>query len=192
MGSAPTSLRERIKRRLPDVGQMRDRMRTRARALRRRLQSGEDEPLAERLSVIDEDFVERGAEDISEVDLDTVIERAEAIEERFRQNKPLQRLLEDGRLLLAFVRDARSGRYPKMPVWTLSAVGFALLYVLNPFDVVPDALPLLGLIDDAAVVSACFSLVEQDLRDYKNWKRALQEKNGEKDEVDAAEDLISS
>ena len=168
---------------------MQTRIQARARALRRRFRGAEDESLMDRVADIDEDYIERGAEGISEVDLDTVVERAEAIEERFRRSGPLQRLLEDGRLLLELVRDAQEGRYRAVPVWTLSAAGFALLYVLNPFDLVPDALPLLGLLDDAAVVSACLSLVEQDLRDYQAWK---QSRVDDGDEEEAAQDLISS
>ena len=172
MNSDSTSLRARLKRRLPDFERVRNRIRTRARALRRRFRGGDDDSLADWVAEIDEDYVKQGAKDISEVDLDTVVERAEAIEERFQGSGPLQRLLEDGRLLLELVRDAQEGRYRAVPVWTLSAAGFALLYVLNPFDLVPDALPLLGLLDDAAVVSACLSLVEQDLRDYRAWRQA--------------------
>lgn len=181
-----------MKRRLPDFDRMRDQIRARAQSLRRRLRGAEDESLMERVAKIDEEYVEREAKDISEVDLDTVVDRAEAIEERFQRSGPLQRLLEDGRLLLELVRDARRGRYRAVPVWTLSAAGFALLYVLNPFDLVPDALPLLGLLDDAAVVSACLSLMEQDLRDYRAWRRArlAETENGE--EGDSANALISS
>ena len=192
MDSDSNSLRARMKRRLPNFGRMRDRIRARARALRRRFQGDVDESLAERVTEIDEDYVERGAEDISEVDLDTVVERAEAIEERFRGSGPLQRLLRDGRLLLGLVRDARNGRYQAVPVWTLSAAGFTLLYVLNPFDMIPDTLPLLGLLDDAAVVSACLSLVEQDLRDYQAWKHSRVAETADRDEVDSSQDLISS
>jgi uncharacterized membrane protein YkvA (DUF1232 family) len=191
MNSDLTSLRARLKRRLPDFERVRDRIRTRARALRRRFRGGDDESLADWMAEIDEDYVKQGAKDISEVDLDTVVERAEAIEERFQGSGPLQRLLEDGRLLLELVRDAQEGRYRAVPVWTLSAAGFALLYVLNPFDLVPDALPLLGLLDDAAVVSACLSLVEQDLRDYQAWKQSRVEKDDGDDE-EGAQDLISS
>lgn len=110
-----------MKGRLPDFDRMRDRIRRRARALRRRFRGDADESLAERVAEIDEDYVEREAEDLAEVDLDTVVERAEAIEKRFRRNGPLQRLLEDGRLLLELVRDARRGHYRNVPVWTLSA-----------------------------------------------------------------------
>ncbi|MFB6229609.1 MAG: YkvA family protein [Salinibacter sp.] len=187
MDADSTSLRARMKRRLPNFEQLSERIRTRARALRRRFGGTEDASVAERLAAIDEEYVERGAKDITEVDLDTVIEQAEAIEERFESNGPLQRLLEDGRLLLSLVRDARRGHYREIPVWTLSAAGFTLLYVLNPFDLIPDTIPLLGVLDDAAVVSACLSLLEQDLRDYQAWKRARLE--DESDEP--AEDLIS-
>jgi uncharacterized membrane protein YkvA (DUF1232 family) len=170
---------------------MRDRVQARARALRRRFRSAGDETLLEQVAGIDKEYVEREAKNISEVDLDTVVERAEAIEERFQGSGPLQRLLEDGRLLLELVRDAQEGRYRAVPVWTLSAAGFALLYVLNPFDLVPDALPLLGLLDDAAVVSACLSLVEQDLRDYQAWKQSQVEEDDGEDE-EGAQALISS
>lgn len=180
-----SSFRTEFQRRLPTVESLQDRLRsvlprirTRARALRRRFWRSDDSSLAERLENLDTGYVKQGAETITESDLETVVERADAIEERFRSSGPLHRLLEDGRLLLAFVRDVRGGRYRRVPVWTLSAAGFALLYVLNPFDVVPDALPVLGLLDDAAVVSACLALLEQDLHDYRVWRRAQQNTEG--------------
>ncbi|PSQ97309.1 MAG: hypothetical protein BRD55_03225 [Bacteroidetes bacterium SW_9_63_38] len=144
------------------------RLKTRMRALRRQLRST---GWGDRLERLDESYVEEGAQSVTETDLDTVVEKADAIEDRFRDNGPLRRLLDDGRSLLGLVQDVRRGRYTQAPVWTLSAAGFALLYVLNPMDVVPDALPLVGVLDDAAVVSACLALLEQDLYDYRAWLR---------------------
>jgi uncharacterized membrane protein YkvA (DUF1232 family) len=161
-GSGP--LRRRFKALAP-------RLSARARLLRRTLRSS-GSSLRERLEPLDEQYVEDGARTIDDTDLETVVEEADAIEERFRSHGPLQRLLADGTLLLGLVRDVRAGRYKKVPVWTLSAAAFSLLYVLNPFDVIPDAIPLLGVLDDAAVVSACLTLLEQDLHDYRLWRRA--------------------
>ncbi len=159
---APGPIRRRLTALAP-------RLSARARLLRRTLRSS-GASLRERLEPLDEEYVEDGARDIDDTDLETVVEEADAIEERFRSHGPLRRLLEDGRLLLGLIRDVRTGRYKNVPVWTLSAAAFALLYVLNPFDVIPDAVPLLGVLDDAAVVSACLKLLEQDLADYRRWR----------------------
>lgn len=139
-----------------------------------RLQRLRDSAFSNRFDAIDREYIEEGARTVTDADLDTIVERAEAIEERFRSDGPLGRLIEDGRLLLGLVRDVRRGEYRDVPVWTLSAVGFTLLYVLNPFDLVPDALPMLGLLDDAAVVSACLAMVEQDLYAYRTWRQQTQ------------------
>jgi uncharacterized membrane protein YkvA (DUF1232 family) len=45
-----------------------------------------------------------------------------------------------------------------------------LLYVLDSFDLIPDFIPGLGQIDDAAVFAACLLLVRKDLQKYKKWK----------------------
>lgn len=166
-------------------------IRARARALRRRVRESEDEPLGERLTGLDEEYVREKAKGITEADLDAIVERADAIEKRFRSGGPLRRLFENGRLLLELVLDVRRGRYREAPVWTLSAVGVALLYVLNPLDLIPDTLPLLGLVDDAAVVSACLSLVEQDLRTYRRWRQAHLDESVREDADDDLEELTS-
>ncbi|MCS3678843.1 uncharacterized membrane protein YkvA (DUF1232 family) [Salinibacter ruber] len=160
--------------------------------LREQIQSVRDTRLADRLAQIDAEFVRENARRITEADLDTVVDRAEAIEARFRNDGGIRRLLDEGRLLLGLVRDVRAGRYRCLPVWTFSAVGFALLYVLNPFDLVPDALPVVGLLDDAAVVSVCLSLVEQDLQDYQAWRRASRNEEDPTDRDASGSDLISS
>lgn len=178
----------RLGRLLPDPGAVRDRLKTaiprlraRARLARQRLSPLNDDALAKRVEGITPEYVEEGARRVTTTDIETVVEEAGAIEERFRDNGPLRRLLEDGRLLLELVRDVRVGRYKRVPTWTLSAAAFALLYVLNPFDLIPDALPVLGVLDDAAVVSACVALLEQDLYDYRRWRETAgppEEKEG--------------
>lgn len=147
-------------------------IRARLRGLHGEWQESELEQAGEKIERLDQTFVEDGARTVTDTDVETVVEEADAIENRFRENGPLRRLLEDGRILLELVQDIRAGRYRNVPMWTLSAAAFALLYVLNPFDAIPDALPVLGVLDDAAVVSACLALLEQDLHDYRSWRRS--------------------
>jgi uncharacterized membrane protein YkvA (DUF1232 family) len=53
-----------------------------------------------------------------------------------------------------------------LPWKTAAAITAALLYFLNPFDIVPDFIPVVGYLDDAVVVGACLKLIQVDLRAY--------------------------
>ncbi len=118
----------------------------------------------------DPDFVKEGARKISSHDIETVVQKSDEIEKRFRNWGPLQRFVSNGRLLLSAVRDYWTGRYRRFPLGTVGAIAFTLLYVFDPLDIVPDVLPIIGQIDDAAVVAACLFLVENDLHTYAVWK----------------------
>ncbi|MDR9458483.1 MAG: DUF1232 domain-containing protein, partial [Salegentibacter sp.] len=52
----------------------------------------------------------------------------------------------------------------------ISSVGGALLYVLSPIDLIPDFLPFVGYLDDAAVFAALLKYVRLDLQKYRDWK----------------------
>jgi uncharacterized membrane protein YkvA (DUF1232 family) len=53
-----------------------------------------------------------------------------------------------------------------LPWKSAAAITAALLYFLNPFDIVPDFIPVVGYLDDAVVVGACLKLIQVDLRAY--------------------------
>ena len=68
------------------------------------------------------------------------------------------------------VRDARSGEYPDVPWRTVITASAALVYLLNPFDPIPDFIPVLGQLDDLAVLVILFKAIDSDLRDYAAWR----------------------
>ncbi len=119
---------------------------------------------------IDRDFVARGAARMTEGDVARVFENADAIGKKLERGSRLARVLDDAKLLLALVRDYWLRDYRAVPYWVIGAAVFALLYVLSPFDLVPDAIPGLGQLDDAAVVSVCLALVRQELVKYAAWR----------------------
>jgi uncharacterized membrane protein YkvA (DUF1232 family) len=121
-----------------------------------------------------EELIKEGSPKIQEKDIVKVVDKSEEIQKKFRSRGPLQRFIDDGKLLVAAVRDYWAGRYRRMPWGTVAAVAFTLLYVLNPLDLVPDVLPIIGEVDDAAVVAACLFLLEIDLLQYKQWKDSTQ------------------
>jgi uncharacterized membrane protein YkvA (DUF1232 family) len=112
-------------------------------------------------------LVKRGAAGVTEREVEKVVDRAEDIQRKFHSRGPLRRFVDDARLLLALVRDYWTGRYRRVPFGIIAAAVFALIYVLNPLDLMPDVLPFVGVIDDASVVGACLVLLERDLLAYR-------------------------
>lgn len=120
----------------------------------------------------DEEYVKEGAEKVTPEDIETVVARSEDIKKQFSARGPLKRFVEDGKLLTALLKDWRAGKYRQALYGTIAAVAFGLLYVFNPFDIVPDVLPIIGALDDATVIGALLMLVERDLRKYRTWKES--------------------
>lgn len=118
----------------------------------------------------DEEFVREGAEKITDKDVEKVVDKSEEIKEKFVSRGPLKRFIEDGKLLLALIKDYRASKYRQVPYGIIAAAVFALLYVFNPFDLVPDVLPFVGAVDDATVIGACLLMMEKDLNKFRSWK----------------------
>jgi uncharacterized membrane protein YkvA (DUF1232 family) len=102
-----------------------------------------------------------------DIDIAKVSQRAQDIEDKLPK---LKRWVEQARLILELVKDYWAGRYREVPYWVISAGALALLYVLNPADVIPDVIIGVGYLDDATVVAFCLKLIERELERYKQWK----------------------
>lgn len=126
-------------------------------------------------SQFEKGLIRAGAQAVSDQDIVKVVAKSEEIKKKFRPGGPLQRFIVDGQLLIGMIRDYWAGRYRQVPVGVIGAVVFTLLYVFNPLDLIPDVLPIVGQIDDAALVAACLMLVEHDLRAYGAWKAGRDE-----------------
>src|SRR6056297_997009 len=102
-------------------------------------------------------------ENFEEEDVNNVLEDEEEIKSKFESKGKLQRYVDDAQLLFNLLRDYANGNYKEVPFNVVAAIGGALLYVLSPIDLIPDFLPLVGYLDDAAVIAFCLNLIERDL-----------------------------
>ena len=68
------------------------------------------------------------------------------------------------------MNDYYNKSYKNIPWWSIASIVTALLYVLNPLDLVPDMIPVIGVLDDAMIVTLCLKMVKKDLKKYKLWK----------------------
>ena len=117
-----------------------------------------------------EDRLKNDAKNVTEGDLKKVLEKRDKIEGKFKKNSPLGRFITDLKLLFSIIQDYVKGEYRVVPFWSIAAIVAALLYVLSPIDLIPDFIPVIGLVDDALVIAACLAMVEEDLLKYKDWK----------------------
>jgi uncharacterized membrane protein YkvA (DUF1232 family) len=113
----------------------------------------------------------RAAEDVTPRRVAEAAERAG----RFLQRPPWWArrapadLLARLRLLWLLLRDFVGGRYG-VPWKAVVALAGAALYVVMPFDLIPDFLGPIGFTDDALVVALTWGLLRKELLAYCAWK----------------------
>lgn len=66
--------------------------------------------------------------------------------------------------------DVLRGRYRPVPWRALALGGLALGYLLLPFDLIPDLLLVLGLVDDLVIVAWLMARIEPELAAYRRWR----------------------
>ena len=102
--------------------------------------------------------------------IDSVMNKTESKLKRFSKFKDL---ISHVPVFIQLVNCFIKKEYTKVPFKTIIAIVSAILYVLNPFDIIPDVIPGIGVVDDASVVTLCFSLVELDIKDFITWRDHL-------------------
>lgn len=74
--------------------------------------------------------------------------------------------------MLRLIRAYYRGAYLQIAPTTLTVVVAAIIYVVNPFDLIPDWVPALGLLDDAFVLGLAIRRTRQALDDFMTWETA--------------------
>ena len=72
------------------------------------------------------------------------------------------------KLTFAFI----TGKYRNISRKAIIGIVIALIYLLNPIDLVPDFLSIFGFIDDAALLALIAKLLEDDLDKFKEWENS--------------------
>lgn len=82
----------------------------------------------------------------------------------------LLHLAEQLGLALDCLRDHLNGTCPQIPYYTVTLLAGAVRYFADEIDVIPDFLPHIGRLDDAAVMAMACQLGHDGLRRYCDWK----------------------
>jgi len=82
----------------------------------------------------------------------------------------LKSIWDDLTLFIRMIKSWITKEYTDIP-WTTLILSVALIiYFLNPFDLIPDFIPVIGLMDDIALAVFVFNSIRSDLQKYEKWE----------------------
>lgn len=87
----------------------------------------------------------------------------------------LIRFWDDILLLFGLVRDYIKGVYRDVSWRSIAAVAAMLLYMISPLDLMSDVIPVVGWLDDVAVIVLCLKIIRPDLEKYRGYRKEKDE-----------------
>jgi len=72
--------------------------------------------------------------------------------------------------LIRLVRCSATREYLDTPWKSITLITAALIYFVSPIDAIADFLPLIGFVDDAAVISVIFASISKDIEKFITWE----------------------
>ena len=74
-------------------------------------------------------------------------------------------------LMVDMIKGYITREYAEVSPKVVASVLGALLYLVKGKDIIPDSIPLLGLVDDIAVIALAMKINEPELEAFKTWKK---------------------
>lgn len=115
-------------------------------------------------------YMEQEVIKIKDDDIEVVLDNEEAINKKFSGENTLAKYAELGKIMLLMLKDVKNRVYKEIPWFTIATAALALLYVLNPLDIIPDFIPGIGYIDDVSILGISIGWIQTDLHKYLDWK----------------------
>ncbi|MCJ8343441.1 MAG: DUF1232 domain-containing protein [Cetobacterium sp.] len=94
---------------------------------------------------------------------------SKSLKKAFNKAQLFGPLGKDFRIIISLIGDVKNKNY-KISKKELGIFVGIVIYVLNPFDLIPDITPLTGLLDDTAIITWGVKRFQKTLDEYKEWK----------------------
>ena len=122
-----------------------------------------------------EEIIDKFSSAVNKIDdknVDEVLSKEEIIEQKRKKLNPAKFFMLFKQVKLAFemLKDYKKKSYKNVPWKTIAIITAAILYFLNPIDLIPDFMGLLGFTDDAIVLGFVFNSIREELIKYCNWR----------------------
>lgn len=74
--------------------------------------------------------------------------------------------------IVYMLNDYYCGEYREVPVTAIVGSILIVGYLASPIDLIPDGVPILGLLDDAFIINIVIELcVDAELKKYRKWRK---------------------
>lgn len=88
----------------------------------------------------------------------------------FHHEHAMANVRDDLQALLRLARAWATRDYRALPWRSVVYAVAAIVYFVNPIDLIPDVIVGLGFVDDAAVVAAVVRAIRNDLENFRSWE----------------------
>jgi len=100
------------------------------------------------------------------------LNKAGKLLDKIKKIPVIGKIADDIATSIELIKDFIDGKYRRVPVPVIVSTLAAILYLLSPFDLIPDFIPGIGWIDDAVVFSLVLNLgLAAELEKYRKWKK---------------------
>ncbi len=87
--------------------------------------------------------------------------------------KTSARLNDSLRLFIRIINAYTSKEYTYVPWKTICLIVAGLIYFIYPVDLIPDFIPVSGLIDDVALIAWIYESIQDDIEKFLEWEKSL-------------------
>lgn len=119
-----------------------------------------------------EQELNKNASGVSQEDVNKALNNESKLALIFKHVGKLGEYWEEVKWVFSMIKDYTTGKYREVPWRTIALLVAALTYVLTPFDLVPDFIPIIGWSDDCFALAGALAFAKMDLDAYKVWKKA--------------------
>jgi len=116
-------------------------------------------------------YLREKADQLAPADVQTLLSQVDTVRSRAEQERERHpRLTRHVELSLRLLADHVDGQCPQIPYYTVSLLAVAVLYFIDPLDVIPDWIPGVGTSDDALIFELAFAIGRPGIERYCTWK----------------------
>lgn len=122
-----------------------------------------------------EDIIEKFSSSVNKIDdkkIEEVLKKEDIIEQKRKKLNPAKFFMLFKQIKLGFemLKDYKKKNYKNVPWKTIAIITAAILYFINPIDLIPDFMGIIGFTDDAIVLGFVFNSLREELIKYCNWR----------------------